>query len=72
MVSRLFIRNNTFKDFTSDIDFVHAEINNIGSVPVVGCLEACWQLSNNQMNALKIDQSDFVSLGNNKENYMRM
>mgnify|MGYP006877422879 CR=1 FL=1 len=67
-VSRLFLRNNVFKDFTSDLEFVHAEVNNIGNVPVVGVLEICWQLSNNQMNALKVEQNDFVTLNYNKEN----
>lgn len=71
-VSRMFIRNNTFKEFTSDLDFVHAEINNIGSVPVVGALELCWQVSNNQMNALKIEAQDFVTIDSNKENVRPM
>lgn len=54
-VTRCFLRNDHRKEFTTDPDFIHAELNNIGSVPISCIVELCWMSSNDQMNSLKVD-----------------
>lgn len=67
-VTRCFLRNDFRKEFTTDMDFIHAEINNIGAVPISCIVELCWMMSNDQMNALKVDvdPNSFVDVNMHK------